>query len=174
MTNHFLLLKYQSYKQWFRRVVFTFSVKWFTILFFWIFIYILLNRILSSSLKLYSKLLHDSISLAIMFSSSFFVIVYWSYFSMIGMLNLRTKKHQPGAEGVLWIITAVKHSSLSHLSHAIDYQKAHVFLDVSVALRTTQLYIHKIQLQLNVESTYYHNIMVSSDIRVGPGMDYQM
>jgi hypothetical protein len=41
-------------------------------------------------------------------------------------------------------------------------------LDVSVALRTTQLYIHKIQLQLNVESTYYHNIMVSSGIRVGP------
>jgi hypothetical protein len=71
-------------------------------------------------------------------------------------------------EGIRQQITAVKHSSLSPLSHAIDYHKAHAFLDVSVALRTTQLYIHKIQLQLNVESTYYHNIMVSSGIRVGP------
>ncbi len=55
------------------------------------------------------------------------------------------------------IITAVRHS-LAPLSNAIEHQKAHTFLDILVALDgTASLYIHKIQLQLNVEPTYYYD-----------------
>ena len=67
----------------------------------------------------------------------------------------------------------VRHFSLSPLSNAIDYQNAQTFLDVLVAFgRTAPLYIHIIQLQLNVEFTCYNDdIMVSCGKHVEPGME---
>ena len=53
-----------------------------------------------------------------------------------------------------------------------NYQNAQTLLDVLVAFRrTAPLYIHIIQLQLNVEPTCYNDdIMVSCGKHVGPGM----
>src|SRR5919107_828376 len=98
---------------------------------------------LSSSLKAYSKLLQDSISLeSTLFScSSSSVIVYCSYCSMIGKLNLRTKiptrdrgsiVHNHGGKSFLSISSFQYH----------NYQNAQTFLDVLVAFgRTAPLYI---------------------------------
>jgi hypothetical protein len=67
---------------------------------------------------------------------------------------------------------AVRHSSQSPLSIAINYQNAHTLLDVLVAFwKTAPLCIHKIQLQLNLEPTCYDDIMVSCSKYVGPGME---
>lgn len=62
--------------------------------------------------------------------------------------------------------TGIRHSSVAPLSNAMEHQKAQSFLDVLVAWGgTAPFYIHKIQLQLNVERACYDdiNIIESAD-----------
>jgi hypothetical protein len=48
--------------------------------------------------------------------------------------------------------------SFVEISNALDYQKARYFLDVLKQIRFSPLYIHKLQLQLSINSEVYHDV----------------
>lgn len=68
--------------------------------------------------------------------------------------NLRNR------ENVLIEPTGLNLSSYSNnpISNALDYQKAQHFSDVLKLIRFSPLYIHKLQLQLSVNSEVYHDV----------------
>jgi hypothetical protein len=63
-------------------------------------------------------------------------------------------------ENVLIEPTGLGFSSYSNIpiSNALDYQKAQHFLDVLKQIRFSPLYIHKLQLQLSINSELYHDV----------------
>ena len=63
-------------------------------------------------------------------------------------------------ENVLIEPTGLNLSSRSHnpISKTLEYQKAQSFLDVLKQIRFSPLYIHKLQLQLSINSEVYHDV----------------
>jgi hypothetical protein len=63
-------------------------------------------------------------------------------------------------ENVLIEPTGLNLSSYSNnpISNALDYQKARYFLDVLKQIKFSPLYIHKLQLQLSINSELYHDV----------------
>ena len=91
---------------------------------------------------------------------------------MIGRLNLRTKTQTRDRGSIVHNHCGKSFLSISSFQYH-NYQNAQTFLDVLVALwKTAPLYIHIIQLQLNVEFTCYNDdIMLSCGKHVEPGME---